>query len=97
MTDALSRPAPLAAGWRDVPLPGLHNCLTWQFNVTVHPMLDTAKFVSILRDPDAQVELARSGTGGVLVARHGLAQAAFAAREAVGVLAYLAGIKLEGI
>lgn len=94
MTDAMQRPAPLANGWRDVPLPGLHNCLTWQFNVTLHPMLDTGKWVSILRDPDAQVELSRSGTGGVIQAQSSLSAALLHAREAVGVLAYLGGIKL---
>lgn len=49
--------------WHDVPLPGLHACLTWQLNVTIHPPLNSGKFVSILRDPDAQVELSRAGSG----------------------------------
>jgi hypothetical protein len=36
--------------------------VTWQLNVTLHPPLRSAKFVSILRDPDAQVELSRAGS-----------------------------------
>ena len=48
--------------WHDVPLPGMHSCLTWQLNVTLHPPMHSAKFVSILRDPDAQVELSRAGS-----------------------------------
>lgn len=56
-TDRSSRLA-----WHDVPLPGLHACVTWQLNVTLHPPLKSAKFVSILRDPDAQCELSRAGS-----------------------------------
>lgn len=48
--------------WHDVPLPGLHKCITWQLNVTLHPPLRSGKWVSILRDPDAQIELSRAGT-----------------------------------
>ena len=62
----MDRPAltPRTRGsWHDVPLPGLHACVTWQLNVTLHPPLRSAKFVSILRDPDAQVELSRAGSG----------------------------------
>jgi hypothetical protein len=51
------------AAWPDVPLPGLHKCLTWQLNVTLHPELHSAKWVSVLRDPDVQVEIDRVGTG----------------------------------
>lgn len=52
-----------AAAWPDIPLPGMHECLTWQLNVTLHPRLRSAKFVSVLRDPMGQVELDRVGTG----------------------------------
>lgn len=61
----MDRPAltPRTRGeWHDVPLPGLHKCVTWQLNVTLHPPLRSAKYVSILRDPDAQVELSRAGS-----------------------------------
>lgn len=60
----MDRPAPLPrkrSEWHDVPLPGLHKCLTWQLNVTLHPPLHSGKWVSILRDPDAQIELSRAG------------------------------------
>lgn len=61
----MDRPAPTPTTrreWHDVPLPGMHKCLTWQLNVTLHPPLHSGKWVSILRDPDAQVELSRAGT-----------------------------------
>lgn len=61
----MDRPAPTPrerAAWHDVPLPGMHKCVTWQLNVTVHPPMRGGKFVSILRDPDAQVELSRAGS-----------------------------------
>lgn len=51
-----------AGGWSQIPLPGTHKCVTWQLNVTMHPSQRGCKWVSILRDPDAQVELARVGT-----------------------------------
>lgn len=51
-----------SGGWSQLPLPGTHACVTWQLNVTLHPTQRGAKYVSILRDPDAQVELARVGT-----------------------------------
>jgi hypothetical protein len=58
----MSAPGNDRRGWHDVPLPGLHKCITWQLNVTLHPDLSSGKWVSILRDPDAQIELSRAGT-----------------------------------
>lgn len=61
----MDRPAPTPRDrrtWHDVPLPGFHKCLTWQLNVTLHPPLKSGKWVSILRDPDDQIELSRAGT-----------------------------------
>lgn len=48
-------------GWQQLPLPGSHACITWQLNVTFHPGQRGMKYVSVLRDPDVQVELARVG------------------------------------
>lgn len=77
--------------WHDVPLPGTHKCLTWQLNVTIHPPLRSAKFVSILRDPDVQLELSRAGTGleGDLALLTALSEHLL---ETVAVLRELAGI-----
>lgn len=61
----MDRPAPTPStrrAWHDTPLPGLHKCVTWQLNVTFHPPLRSGKWVSILRDPDDQIELSRAGT-----------------------------------
>lgn len=49
----------LAGSIQNVPLPGMHECLTWQLNVTVHPRLDSIKWVSVIRDPVLQIELSR--------------------------------------
>mgnify|MGYP000885219257 CR=1 FL=1 len=40
-------------------LPGHHDCLTWQLNVTVYPKQKAIRWVSIVRDPDARVEIQR--------------------------------------
>lgn len=95
MHDPLSLKATRQTVWHDTPLPGLHSCLTWQWNLTVHPFLDTCKFVSILRDPDAQVELCRAGSDGLYQARPGLVMARTALTVALAQLRDLAGVPPE--
>lgn len=87
----LSNPAHKGRVWHDVPLPGLHNCLTWQFNLTTHPMLGTVKYVSILRDPDDKVELARAGSDGLLQLEPGFYAARLTLGTALAALRELAG------
>jgi hypothetical protein len=40
-------------------LPGHYDCLTWQLNVTVYPRTKALRWVSVIREPKAGVEIAR--------------------------------------
>lgn len=86
MKDHPTRPR----SWKDVPLPGLHNCLTWQLNATIYPQVGLARFVSILRDPDEQIELGRTGRD-TDVREDVWPALTFHLREARGTLLHLAG------
>lgn len=56
-------------------------------------MLDSGKWVSILRDPDEKLEVARTG-GGLTLAAPALTAVRVHCVEAVGILAYLGGVRL---
>lgn len=87
----MSVPLSHRAAWHDVPLPGFHKCLTWQLNATLHVPQHSAKFVSILRDPDAQVELSRAGLP--LVSDVDLVSAlSVHFNDCIGILKHLGGI-----
>lgn len=79
------------AGWSQLPLPGTHKCVTWQLNVTIHPPQRGVKFVSIIRDPDEQVELARVGTM-LIEDLRGLEMLLEHVGAAIAQLHYLAGL-----
>lgn len=61
MTDN-TRPRPPRGALVDIPLPGSFDVLTVQINVTVYPKAQTGKYVAVLRDPVAQIEIERVGT-----------------------------------
>lgn len=44
---------------RDIPLPGLFKCLSWQLNVTTYPKQGAIKLVSVIREPQDQIEVQR--------------------------------------
>jgi hypothetical protein len=45
----------------DIPLPGSFDVLTVQINATLYPKAQTGKYVAVLRDPIAQIEIQREG------------------------------------
>lgn len=61
MTDNTRRSAQRGA-LIDIPLPGSFDVLTVQINATLYPKAKTGKYVAVLRDPIAQIEIERTGT-----------------------------------
>jgi hypothetical protein len=49
------------AALQDLPLPGHYPCLTLQLNATLYPGIGEVKYVLVLREPVAQLELGRIG------------------------------------
>lgn len=60
MTDNTRR-GPKHGALVDIPLPGSFDVLTIQINATLYPKAETGKYVAVLRDPLAQVEIERTG------------------------------------
>lgn len=78
-------------GLVDIPLPGHFPCLTWQLNVTLHPSSRLIKFVSVVREPIAQIEVAR-GIMDPVEWELGRVQTLAQAEESMRTLGYLSGL-----
>lgn len=44
---------------QDIPLPGHYQCLTLQTNLTIYPPTAMARFVTVVREPNDQIEIVR--------------------------------------
>lgn len=78
----------------DIPLPGSFDVLTIQINATVYPKAQTGKFVVVLRDPVAQIEIERAGMLETRLTEL-LASLDAACRTAVRQALYMGGLEVD--
>lgn len=74
---------------QNVPLPGFHECLTLQLNVTVYRAGENMKFVAILRDPVGSTEFDRRHGAGLDVSERDTSTVIEAVRSQIALAEYL--------